>query len=156
MPSPSDALAPSSRHAFIHEGRVIYEWDQTFNEVNIYITVPPGLSSRDLFCTISSKHIRIGITGNPPYMDQDFGGMAKASESFWTLEDGTLHVSIEKGQEGETWQSALQGHELDTLTAQEDQKRLLLERFQNEHPGFDFSQAVVNGEAPNARTFLKQ
>jgi hypothetical protein len=89
-------------------------------------------------------------------MDQDLGGMAKASESFWTLEDGTLHVSIEKGQEGETWQSALQGHELDTLTAQEDQKRLLLERFQNEHPGFDFSQAVVNGEAPNARTFLKQ
>ena len=156
MPSPSDALAPCSRHAFVHDGRTIYEWDQSFKEVNIYITVPPGIPSRDLSCTITSRHVQLGIKGNPPYMDDDLGGLVKASESFWTLEDGTLHVSLEKGMEGETWLSAILGHELDAVTAQEDQKRLLLERFQNEHPGFDFSQAQVNGQAPNARTFLRE
>eukprot|EP00227_Mantoniella_beaufortii_P015885 CAMPEP_0197592202 /NCGR_PEP_ID=MMETSP1326-20131121/14923_1 /TAXON_ID=1155430 /ORGANISM="Genus nov. species nov., Strain RCC2288" /LENGTH=41 /DNA_ID= /DNA_START= /DNA_END= /DNA_ORIENTATION= len=39
-----DKLAPSKRHAFTHEGRVVYEWDQTLEEVNCYVTVPPGVS----------------------------------------------------------------------------------------------------------------
>lgn len=29
----SDQLAPSTRHKFMHEGRTVYEWDQTFEEV---------------------------------------------------------------------------------------------------------------------------
>jgi hypothetical protein len=30
----------------------------------------------------------------------------------------------------------------------------LLERFQQENPGFDFSQATMNGQVPDARTFM--
>lgn len=48
----------------------------------------------------------------------------------------------------------MKGHELDPVTAQSDQQRLLLERFQAEHPGFDFSGATFNGQAPNPRTFM--
>jgi hypothetical protein len=34
------------------------------------------------------------------------------------------------------------------------QKRILLERFQEENPGFDFSGAEVNGTVPDPRTFM--
>lgn len=40
----------------------------------------------------------------------------------------TLHVLLQ----GETWPAVLRGHELDPMTAQQDQQRLLLERFQRE------------------------
>lgn len=99
--------------------------------------------------------------------------------------------------QGETWQAVIKGHELDPMSQQQDQQRLLLERFQREvralewrnwcvwqcscctptdaalvvpglppvfpcpvclpavqHPGFDFSGATVNGEAPDAATFM--
>jgi len=34
------------------------------------------------------------------------------------------------------------------------QKKLLLERFQEEHGGFDFSDAQINGNVPDPRTFM--
>jgi hypothetical protein len=34
-----DQLAPSERHKYVHEGKVVYEWDQTLSEVNIYVQV---------------------------------------------------------------------------------------------------------------------
>ncbi len=64
-----DRLAPSTRHKFTHQGRVIYEWDQTFSDVNIYVEVPPGVRGKQLFCTIDSAHVKFGITPNPPYLD---------------------------------------------------------------------------------------
>ena len=43
---------------------------------------------------------------------------------------------------------------MDPLTQQEVQKSILLERFQEENPGFDFSGAEVNGMVPNPRDFM--
>jgi hypothetical protein len=111
-------------------------------------------------------------------------------------EDGELHVTLTKLEAGDPWPAVLVGHEVDAVTQQKEQQRLMLERFQREvrprppgrgrrpagqraarsqargapggrlargrdrprprsqHPGFDFSQATFNGEAPNPRTFL--
>jgi hypothetical protein len=57
------------------------------------------------------------------------------SESLWTLEDGVLHIQLAKAQADTTWASAIAGHELRADQQQEDQKRLLLERFQQEVRG---------------------
>ena len=65
----AEALAPSERHSFTHNGRVIYEWDQTLTEVNIYIPVPSGVRGKDLTIDIQSSHLKVGIKGNPPYLD---------------------------------------------------------------------------------------
>lgn len=65
----AEALAPSQRHSYTHNGRVIYEWDQTLTEVNIYITVPSGVRAKDLAVNIQSQHLSVGIKGNPPYLD---------------------------------------------------------------------------------------
>ena len=58
-------------------------------------------------------------------------------------------------KKAETWPSALLGHgELDAFTKGEVQKKIMLERFQEEHPGFDFSGAEFNGGAPDPRKFM--
>ena len=51
----------------------------------------------------------------------------------------------------------LVGHDAaDIMSHEADRKRLLLERFQAEHPGFDFSSASMDGHVPDASTFLRQ
>lgn len=150
----ADALAPSQRHKYTHNGRVIYEWDQTLTEVNIYITVPTGVRAKHLAVNIQTQHLSVGIKGNPPYLDIDLAGRVKASESYWTLEEGTVNLQLCKAEKGEPWTAALAGHSVDPLKQQEEQQRLMLERFQQEHPGFDFSGAKFSGQAPNPRTFM--
>eukprot|EP00775_Hariotina_reticulata_P010064 gene10064-10219_t len=98
----AERLAPSQRHMFVHGGRTIYEWDQTLTELNMYIPVPPDMKAKEIFCDISKQHIKFGRKGNPPFLD------------------------------GEPWPAAIHGHELDPITQQQDQQRLLLERFQRE------------------------
>jgi len=92
---------------------------------------------------------------------EEFSKEVDSSESLWTVEDEEVHVVLQKAFKGDTWSSVFVGHgELDTLTKQEVQKKLLLERFQEEvvapeqHPGFDFSGATMNGNVPDPRKFM--
>lgn len=43
---------------------------------------------------------------------------------------------------------------MDALTNEEVKKKLMLERFQEENPGFDFSNAEFNGAAPDPQSFM--
>lgn len=47
----------------------MYEWEQSLEEVNLYIETPPGLQADHIDCKITPKHIRLGIKGNPPFID---------------------------------------------------------------------------------------
>lgn len=69
----ADQLAPSERHQFIHGGRVIYEWDQTFSDVNLYIQLPDGVRAKELFCNIQTSHLSFGVIPNPPYLNVSHG-----------------------------------------------------------------------------------
>jgi len=66
-----------------------------------------------------------------------------------------LQIQLTKAEEATTWASAIAGHELTEVERQEDQKRLMLERFQVENPGFDFSDAEFTGNVPDPRTFMR-
>jgi hypothetical protein len=44
--------------------------------------------------------------------------------------------------------------QLTPLDEEEARRQLMLERFQLEHPGFDFSGAEFSGAAPDPRTFM--
>jgi len=54
---------------FFNLGQKVFEWDQTLDEVNIYINLPPNVHSKLFYCTIQSKHIELGIKGNPPFLN---------------------------------------------------------------------------------------
>ena len=89
------------RQQFTHEGRVIYEWDQTIDEVNIYVLLPdflmpknkksvqaqlqPGQSMPSLDVVIKPKHLQVGIKGNPPFLDEDLGDIVMTDECFWMI-----------------------------------------------------------------------
>jgi hypothetical protein len=152
-----DQLAPSERHVFTHEGRVVYEWDQTLEEVNVYVSVPAGVRAAMLDVKIQSTTVSIGIKGNPPYLEHELTEPVKTEESFWTLADSEseLHVQLQKRERGKSWPCVFRGHgELDFPSQQAEKQRLMKERFQLEHPGFDFSGAEFNGDAPDASKFM--
>ncbi|GKE60868.1 NudC domain-containing protein 2, partial [Tanacetum coccineum] len=66
----AEKLAPEKRQK-------VFEWDQTLYEVNMYITLPKEVPTKLFYCKILSKHVEVGIKGNPPYMNTD--------SSFWTI-----------------------------------------------------------------------
>lgn len=149
-------MEESGRHCYTHDGRTVYEWSQCLSEVSIYIHVPHGVRAKQLDVSIKPRHLCVAIKELPPYLDKPLGGTVKVSESLWTLEDSTLHIQLTKAEEGATWASAITGHQLCTTQQEAQQKRLLLERFQAQHPGFDFSSAEFTGGAiPEPRMFTR-
>merc|ERR1712039_529467 len=143
------------RQEFKYDGRTVYEWEQTLDEVHIYIQPPEGVTKHHLDIKIEPRRLKVGIKGNPPFLNEEFFSVAEMDSSFWMIEDGELHIQLGKVRKAETWASALKGHgQLDMFSEQEVNKKLMLERFQEEHPGFDFSQASFSGQAPSARTFM--
>lgn len=161
----------AGRQKYMYQGREIYEWEQTLEEVHIYIKPPkfllpkykdevkknlkPGEEPPKLEVVIKHDHLKIGIKGTNPFIDEDLAKNCTSDESYWMIEDEELHIQLQKMYKGEVWPAVFKGHEaMDALTQQEVQKKLLLERFQQENPGFDFSQAEFNGMAPDPRTFM--
>jgi hypothetical protein len=137
-------------------GQKIYEWEQTIDEVHVFFALPPGTVKSDLEISIRPKMMTIGSKGNPPYLAQPPWAPVDAGASLWFLEEaGELHVQLQKVREAETWAAAFEGHgNLNSVEEEISRKQILLERFQKEHPSFDFSGAEVSGAVPDPRTFL--
>ncbi|XP_050221280.1 uncharacterized protein LOC126671546 [Mercurialis annua] len=151
----AEKLAPEKRHAFIQNGQRVFEWDQTLEEVNMYLNLPPNVPPKQFYCKIESTHLQLGIKGNPPYLNHDLSCPVKTDSSFWTLEDGIMHITLQKREKAKTWPSPILGQgQLDPYSTHAEQKRLMLQRFQEENPGFDFSQAQFSGNCPDPRTFM--
>ncbi|CAM9174714.1 unnamed protein product [Ectocarpus sp. 6 AP-2014] len=144
------------RIKFEHEGRTVYEWEQSLEEVNLYIETPPGVKADRIECKITPRHICMGLKGNPPFIDEDTGGPVVVEESYWMMDGGELNVNLQKMKKADTWPAALQGRntQVDPMTLEGMQKKIMLERFQSENPGFDFSGAEFNGQVPDARSFM--
>ena len=147
---------PAERVQYKHNNQLIYEWDQSIDEVNIYFTPPPNVTAQHIDCKISTGHVKIGIKGNPPYIDLDLSAQCIVDESFWTFEDDEVHITLQKMRKADVWSCVFRGHDsLDAVETEAMKKKILLERFQEEHPGFDFSNAEVTGAVPDPRTFMR-
>lgn len=147
------------RYRFEYEGRLIYEWEQNLDEVNIYVVAPPNVKAAQIDCGIQSEHVRLGIIGADRYfLDERTFSKVVVAESSWFLADGVIQIVLSKAHRGLTWESALMGHHgkgiVDPFTKQNIQKDMMIERFQEEHPGFDFRGADFNGTVPDPRTFM--
>ena len=64
---------------------IIYEWEQTLEEVLIFIYPPEGIRAKDLDILIQKQHLRVGIRGNPPFLDADLESTVSVDNSLWTL-----------------------------------------------------------------------
>ncbi|KAG7484637.1 hypothetical protein MATL_G00052230 [Megalops atlanticus] len=123
-------------------------WYQTMEEVFIEVNVPPGTSAKEVKCVLGSKEIELFVKGREILKGKLFGTTV-ADEGTWTLEDKKLIriVLMKSNREaGNCWQSLLEGEYCANAWVQDQmQRKLTLERFQRENPGFDFSGAEISG-----------
>ncbi|XP_057313569.1 nudC domain-containing protein 2-like isoform X1 [Hydractinia symbiolongicarpus] len=124
-------------------------WGQTIEDVLIEINVKSGTSPKVIKCVFKHKEIYVSVDKNVILQGNLFGGIVK-DEAVWTLEDKKLlRIILPKSHKDASncWKSLFSTNEyaVDSYTFQEMEKKLTLERFQTENPGFDFSKAEVSG-----------
>ena len=153
------------RFIFLYNHQPIYEWEQTLNDVTLYITKPPSVPTKNIICNIQPNHLQLGqkvssqSQSQPFFLDEDLFETIDAHESTWTCEDNEIVIYLQKAAKGKVWKSALKGRvspavQLNDYQLQQIQQQLLLERWQEEHGGMDFRGAKFNGSAPDPRTFM--
>ncbi|XP_046369852.2 nudC domain-containing protein 2-like [Haliotis rufescens] len=124
------------------------QWWQTIDEVFIEVDVPKDTKSREIKCEIKPNSIRVAVKENT-IINGYLAETVKADDSLWTLEDRRLmRICLVKchATAADCWKSLIRGqYEVDPLTLSEMEKKLTLQRFQMENPGFDFSGAEVTG-----------
>ncbi|KAF4655467.1 NudC domain-containing protein 2, partial [Perkinsus olseni] len=125
--------------------------------VHIYVKLPPGCTkASQLSILLDPKRVKLSLRGaNQFYLNHEPAGLVDKDDSTWFIEDGEVHIILAKARKAELWPSCFEGQaQLDAFTQNELSKKLMLERFQEENPGFDFSGAEFNGSVPNAREFM--
>ena len=166
----------TKRFVFSYQKQRIYEWEQSLTEVMLYVPAPPPIikepsSAKHLVdCQFSAYHLKLGLkfaesTPTKYYLNEDTGGLVDTEESTWCLEDVEtnqktkelmLVLYLQKGNKGAVWNCVLKGPslKLNPVDLEEVQKEILLQRYGEENPGFDFSGASVNGSVPDPRSFM--
>ncbi|XP_053320355.1 nudC domain-containing protein 2 [Spea bombifrons] len=123
-------------------------WYQTMDEVFIEVQVPPGTQARQIRCNLGSRDIMLAVQGKDVFKGKLFDSTI-SDEATWTLEDRKLiRIILTKSNRsaGNCWASLLEEeYSADPWVQDEMQKKLTLEKFQRENPGFDFSGAELSG-----------
>ena len=161
-----------SRYIFTHSDRKIYEWEQSLDDVTVYIDAPPSLPSAScVIVDLSPNRLKVGLKDHDRYfIDERTYDKVVTRESSWYLDDGVITIVLIKAFRGQTWEGVLRGdnvndsatnnsrrgitEQIDPMVKQEMQRSMMLERFQEENPGFDFRDAEFNGEVPDPRSFM--
>mmetsp|Transcript_1736 Transcript_1736/g.3714 ORF Transcript_1736/g.3714 Transcript_1736/m.3714 type:complete len:244 (-) Transcript_1736:197-928(-) len=166
------------RYVFSYNNQKVYEWEQSLEEVTIYVDAPVEQLPKEhtasyIIVNILPNKLQVGLKGAERYfMDEQTFDKVKVKESSWYLDEGVITIILSKCFRGQTWEGVLCGHSttvdgngavsgqgiqesIDPIVKQEMQRTLMLERFQEENPGFDFRDATFNGEVPDPRTFME-
>lgn len=122
-------------------------WWQTVAEVHVEVNVPEGTKSKLIKVTVKPSHIKVVVLDEIIFEGPLFG-VVRSDDSIWTLEDKKIvHIALTKADacSKETlWEGLLKDNFLaDPWTVHEMRKKLDLEHFQIENPGFDFSGATL-------------
>ncbi|XP_041456039.1 nudC domain-containing protein 2-like isoform X1 [Lytechinus variegatus] len=122
-------------------------WYQTMDEVMVEINVPDGTTSKAIKATFGVNTLTCSVPGVD--IKGELYSRVVADECLWSLEDRKLVrlVLIKSNRQADNcWKSLLKGqYEADPLTFDRMEKKLTLQRFQYEQPGFDFSNADITG-----------
>lgn len=81
------------RFRFEHDGRKVYDFEQTLDDVTVYVDPPPDVVRGDqVICEISASRLRLRLARQVHdgtwYLNDDTIGTVDVGESTWSLEDG--------------------------------------------------------------------
>ena len=123
-------------------------WSQTVEEVHITVNLKTRTRGRDVTCEIRPNSIRLVIQSVELFSGQLYGTVIE-NESVWSLSNGKeLDIALIKSLKDASncWKSLLKDKFVaDPKVFDDMEKKLTLERFHLEHPGFDFSNAEISG-----------
>ena len=158
-----DKLAAPNRHKHFDDasGRLLYEWEQTLDEVNVFVpTDASAHKTKDLNVLVTGNAIEITTKKNDAIVFPKLGLFRPtiADDSVWTrdAQTGEIHVQVVKCKKAEPWVGAFVCDSEATASmkgiSDEERKRMMRARFQRDHPGFDFSEAEFEDgkEIPDA------
>ncbi|XP_076446897.1 nudC domain-containing protein 2-like [Babylonia areolata] len=124
------------------------KWWQTLEEVYVEVNTGKPITAKLVKCDIKPRLLKVVVSGEVLIN----GGLSEAvhpDDSTWTIEDRqVLRVCLSKSltTADHCWKSLLtDAYVTDPHTFDEMQKKLTLQRFQFENPGFDFSGATMTG-----------
>jgi len=128
--------------------------------VLVSILCPSGTKGREITCDILNSTIKVHVRGSP-ILEGKLFAKVKADDSVWTLEDDdngkSLEIELVKAEEHLLWKSVVEGKDsMNPFVEEQVNKKMMLERFQGEHAGFDFSGAEFTGQTPmDPKNFLR-
>mmetsp|Transcript_151749 Transcript_151749/g.268696 ORF Transcript_151749/g.268696 Transcript_151749/m.268696 type:complete len:252 (-) Transcript_151749:84-839(-) len=107
-----------TRSQHVHNGRVVYEWDQTPKSATLYLKPPEGVRKNDLDIGIAAKHIRVGRKNKPSFLMEETFDLVNEEMSYWTLRNnGELQIVLRKATRGEWPQVLLHNEEASGLSS---------------------------------------
>ena len=71
------------RLTYVHDGKLVYEWEQALEELHVYIQPPPNVTAKMLECKIGSTEMTLGLKNNAPFLSEKFNAYINSSESMW-------------------------------------------------------------------------
>jgi len=72
-----------TRISYTHGGKVIYEWEQTLEEVHLYMKPPPDVTAKMIQCKIGSNEMTLAFKDNSPFISEQFYAYINSSEAIW-------------------------------------------------------------------------
>ncbi|XP_059482026.1 nudC domain-containing protein 2-like isoform X2 [Neocloeon triangulifer] len=120
-------------------------WWQTVLEVHIEVTLPPNTRGKECQVAITTTQLSVLVRGETKIKGKLFG-IVRPDESVWSIEGGVMTILLARSDHAikeVIWPSLLAdgSFALDAVAVHETRKKLDLERFQLENPGFNFSNA---------------
>ena len=115
-------MEPNKGHGGDHEN---YSWTQQLSELEIEIVFPKETKSRDLLIDIQKKSLKVGLKSAEPILDGQLFNEIKPDESSWTIDKGTVAITLFKINTMEWWPKVLTSEpEIDTKKINPESSKL--------------------------------
>ncbi|KAL3930854.1 MAG: hypothetical protein SGBAC_011581 [Bacillariaceae sp.] len=104
--------AESGRFCFMSRGKIMYEWNQSFDTMVLLVPKPPEVPEADVSCTIEESSLQLGRKGDERvFFHRPLGGKCVPEKSIWVPYGGAdvkgVMVHLKKANPGEKWQRPL-------------------------------------------------
>jgi HSP20 family molecular chaperone IbpA len=81
-----------------------FTWSQTKADVEVCVTLPPGTKAKQLAVDIKRNSLKVALlSGGVLFEAPQLNAGVNADESTWTIEDGSLMLTLEKARKDGIW-----------------------------------------------------
>lgn len=106
-----------------------YTWDQTLEDVTVYVKVEKSTPKTMVNCKITKDHLIVGVKNQPPVVDGALSEPVVASESYWCIQDTKdgreIQVILIKKTGQHWWKNVIEGdEEIDTTKCVPENSKL--------------------------------